>query len=688
MDGAPVSRRGRLRGALSPSCTAACVGGRRISDIQIEGGDEFERVACGGQATRIPRGTLEGVWFWIHFLGHVRTLDFERVSSTAGEAQGRLTSAALPWRQRIPLRCSVGCEKWQQFRSHSLWAIARTVEARSVAPQVCRVNGLPSHRFGEAGWRHQESPRPHSSLHSSSSGRFSVRLGARGTFRLPALRIGYLPTDTSFSVIRGDEVVTLELILSMRRVTLAPVTITERSRCADASGNDGSLVGIWEQVSATLDATSRSSTHAALAVETISYTSPHSNRDRGPPDPVVESATWRRGGSFQSVEARDLAEHGFLRVHDGELEFLAPDTRVLIDSAFTQTYCLSRRPGPANQMSWQGIGFRHPKPPANLVTVEGVLWVDEEARLQQLDYTYRGLAREVEKIQPGGTIHFLELPPRQWIVARWNVRMAETVIERRTTGVGTGARIESVTGVRGVVEREGVAVRVRIGSNPIVPLDAFPANVRMEGARSASPDVAVWSLERDGHPTLLDQDAQGAFSPSYATPGTNRLLVWTSRMRALGLPPDASLVQLRPIGDSLVGTIRVPDDKALSARLCPATRGAVAVGIRPSDERETLVLSQAQAELRTARRYMLANDDTSSTQWRACGLPRNVSLVLWSERDGIPQVHSRFRIPQGIDIAMISGNSDSRSPRRRRVRRRRQRRSSYFLRATPCHSPA
>src|SRR5690606_29440681 len=72
--------------------------------------------------------------------------------------------------------------------------------------------------------------------------------------------------------------------------------------------------------------------------------------------------------------------------------------------------------------------------------------------------------------------------------------------------------------------------------------------------------------------------------------------------------------------------------------------------------------SQAHADLRSARRYDVAYRDTSSTQWRACGLPRDESLVLWSERDGVPWVHSRFRIPAGIDIALISGNSDAPVP--------------------------
>ncbi len=169
---------------------------------------------------------------------------------------------------------------------------------------------------------------------TTSSGRFSVQLGGGGTFRLRALRIGYLPTDTSFSTARADDVVTLRLILSMRRVVLAPVTVAERNRCADASAGNGALVGIWEQVSATLDATSRSDADEALAVETISYTASQRSRDRAPSALAVESPTWRRGGSFQSAEARDLVEHGFLRIREGELEFLAPDARVLIDSAF------------------------------------------------------------------------------------------------------------------------------------------------------------------------------------------------------------------------------------------------------------------------------------------------------------------------------------------------------------------
>ena len=497
---------------------------------------------------------------------------------------------------------------------------------------------------------------------TTSSGRFSVQLGGGGTFRLRALRIGYLPTDTSFSTARAGDVVTLRLILSMRRVVLAPVTVAERNRCADASAGNGALVGIWEQVSATLDATSRSGADEALAVETISYTASQRSRDRAPSALAVEPHTWRRGGSFQSAEARDLVEHGFLRIREGELEFLAPDARVLIDSAFMREYCLSPRAGPPNREGWQGIGFRHPRPPGHLVTVEGVLWVDADARLRMLEYRFRGLAGEVEKVQPGGTVHFRELPNHQWIVSRWRLRMAETVVERLPTGVRAGARLESVIRVRGVVERGGVAVRVRIGDSPAVAIDAFPATVHLEGARSALPDVAVWSISSDDRARLLVQDQQGVVHPSHATPGSNRFLVWTSLMRALGLPPDTSLVLLRPVDDSLAGTIRIPDEKIISRRLCATTRGAVAVGARPTERRTTLVLSQAHAYPRSARRYDVAYSDTSSTQWRACGLPRNESLVLWSERDGVPWVHSRFRIPAGIDIALISGNSDSPVP--------------------------
>jgi hypothetical protein len=46
-------------------------------------------------------------------------------------------------------------------------------------------------------------------------------------------------------------------------------------------------------------------------------------------------------------------------------------------------------------------------------------------------------------------------------------------------------------------------------------------------------------------------------------------------------------------------------------------------------------------------------------QWLACGLPANETLVLWSGNEATPVVHSRFRVPAGVGIALISGSTEA-----------------------------
>jgi len=497
---------------------------------------------------------------------------------------------------------------------------------------------------------------------TSDGGAFSIRLGSGGRFRLRALRIGYVPTDTSIVVGAPDDSLTLWLVLSPRRVVLQPVKIVGRSSCGESNRANEAVIGVWEHVSAALDATTRGELDSTLAVETISYTLERSLRGGEVRQAAFEPPTWRRGGSFRSAAAAELVERGFLRTKGEELEFLAPDAVLLVDSAFTNRYCLTLLAGSADRPTWQGIAFRHPQPPSGLITIEGALWVDAEARLQRLEFEYRGLPREVERVRPGGVIAFQELPNRQWIVSRWHLRMARTSNARRTTGLGPAARVETVTDVLGVTERGGVAVRSRMSGGRPRAVEAIPASIRVDGGDASPGTVAVWWLDTDGTSVLLPQDERGNVQATRLVPGPNRFALWTAQMRSLGMPPDTTVLSLHPDGDSLRGVLRAPDEQALAARLCPASRGALAVGTEPAFGQAALRLSRSADNLHESHHYRMTTSRSAGKHWIACGLPTNERLVLWSDNAGRAEVHTRFRIPAGVGIALVSGNVDIAPP--------------------------
>ena len=126
------------------------------------------------------------------------------------------------------------------------------------------------------------------------------------------------------------------------------------------------------------------------------------------------------------------------------------------------SHCLWTEPAPADHPEWVGIGVRAARERRGIAEIKGTLWLDRSSsELRLFDYLYTGLAKEVERANPGGRVEFQRLPTGHWIVSRWVIRMPQMVIMRSVQGIGVYGEVDDRHVVQAMHERGGETIDVR-----------------------------------------------------------------------------------------------------------------------------------------------------------------------------------------------------------------------------------
>lgn len=323
-------------------------------------------------------------------------------------------------------------------------------------------------------------------------GRFVIRAGVAGSYRLRTQMIGYATTETDPFRLEPGETAQRLIQVPLRAVALDGIRVTGGARCRPRPGSGPETARLWEE--------GRKALEVASWTEKESVVRFHAIRHRSVLDPrtlrVVERSEegwrgWSGRSPFSSIPAERLATEGYVRqAADGELTFYAPDADVLLSDLFLDSHCFFVRSPPADEPELIGLGFepvrRGPHP-----DIRGVLWLDRgTAELRRLDFGYTAVPTVPAGLHAvaGGRVEFERLATGVWIVRRWWIRMPEVAL--RVGGVSgnrpepiltaiheTGAEVRSATAPDGrpLAEAGGAVLYGLITADLPDPVDIDPA---------------------------------------------------------------------------------------------------------------------------------------------------------------------------------------------------------------------
>ncbi|MEW5919203.1 MAG: hypothetical protein AB1762_22560, partial [Gemmatimonadota bacterium] len=323
---------------------------------------------------------------------------------------------------------------------------------------------------------------------------------------------------------------------------------------------------------------------------------------------------------------------------------------VLLDPAFASAYCFALEPAPIAHPDWVGLALSPARNDARKVSIEGVLWMTRAGALQRFDFRYIGLDRVLEAAQPGGRVEFYQLPSGQWIVSRWMIRMPQGATQMEPVGfrAAPAPRLRLV----GVVERGAFASRVEYGVRQFVELSRQVAILTLRDQSGQPLRGTTMQLPSEGLTWTVDSSRSVRTDP--LRPGVYQLFVQTPLMRDVGIAPERVDLTILPDTNEVAIHVSVPSLDAIRRKICPGGgTGAAAFG-RVRAARRAVHVSRVSDGLQVDAVTIVTNAVIDSTgRWHACGLPRAVTLALWTEHAGGREILTRFRIPRAVDLAAV-----------------------------------
>ncbi len=257
---------------------------------------------------------------------------------------------------------------------------------------------------------------------SNEQGRFATAAVTPGSYRLRALRIGYLAwTSERFSLAAG-QVRDDTLAVTSPPVVLDEIVIEANSPCRGSPEADRRMALLWDEARKSLSL-ARASESEALSFRTI--------LSRWFVDPSGRQAELRRWEVFNqgrwpivTLPPDSLLRAGFVQPGDTILgpTYYGPDAAVFFSDGFLQTHCFRLVRSPPKSPPLLGLGYE-PIRGRPVPDIEGVLWLDPKTTaLRRLEYHYSGLWDWVPKHGTGGAIDFGLLRTGQVVITGWEIR--------------------------------------------------------------------------------------------------------------------------------------------------------------------------------------------------------------------------------------------------------------------------
>ena len=261
------------------------------------------------------------------------------------------------------------------------------------------------------------------------AGRFFIRAGAAGGYRVKALQIGYRSwLSPAFRLAAGQTLV-YRIEMPAVPIELAAITVEAASGCRVHPETGQGAAELWEEAQKALSAT-----ELTIAERRYRFRTATTERTL---DPRLRVQTEERRTAlgfsdwpFESLAPESLARRGFVQDAPGGPLYYGPDVRVLFSAAFLNTHCFRvEQPPPGNGGEGLiGLAFE-PTAKRRVKDIGGVLWLDRRtAELRYLEFRYTQLEDWIPADLVGGRIEFYRLPTGGWILRRWRLRAPIPVV--------------------------------------------------------------------------------------------------------------------------------------------------------------------------------------------------------------------------------------------------------------------
>ena len=328
-------------------------------------------------------------------------------------------------------------------------------------------------------------------------GDFTLLLARGGTWRVSAMRIGFVPTPLgAFEIAdREQRRVDAPFVVSGAAVgrMIARLVVDTGQVCGRGPEDSGLLVAtLLGQARGALAATVLSAADGGATAEWQRFAM-LTDRLGTPLTPMrLERFTSATDRPFRSESQEALAKDGYYWDRGDERQYNAPDAQVLLSEQFVSSHCY-RLSGPHPERSeWVGVTFTPAERRRGIVEVRGTIWLDRASvELRQLDYEYVDLPPALERAGARGAVEFLRLPTDVWVVSRWEMRLPRQGIVRSRTG---DVDTEPSWQVNAVMISGGEVTLVRrdgadLLRNAASPVDRFPEVTARIGMAPQCPDA-------------------------------------------------------------------------------------------------------------------------------------------------------------------------------------------------------
>ena len=267
---------------------------------------------------------------------------------------------------------------------------------------------------------------------TDAMGRYLLRAGSPGTYRLRTLVVGYRRWESSdFTLARAQSVERL-ILLALVPIALPAYTVEAERTCVVRPEEGAAAAALWEEVRKTLQVTQMTIDRRRYRFITLETTREF-DRNRVLVDSTTQPQLGFTALGFGSASAEELARDGFVRAAPGGPIYYAPDARVLVSDVFLDSHCF--RVSRSGDGSMLGLLFE-PVARGDTPDVRGALWLDSAtAELRSLEWEYTELSRWARQASPGGTMEFARLPNGAWFIREWQLTapVARVVLGRSDT---------------------------------------------------------------------------------------------------------------------------------------------------------------------------------------------------------------------------------------------------------------
>lgn len=347
-----------------------------------------------------------------------------------------------------------------------------------------------------------------------------------GMVALQFRRIGFSPLTVSLADSANGRI---DVFLTRLPTVLPAVKAIVTAQC-DAGANRDDVLALWDQARSgmltSLVARQSPAAYASVLLYRVDYRGDDEVRRTVERIELPPGVT---GAFIAGGEPAVLARDGYLDRTGFESVFVAPDDHVLSDESFLATHCFTLESTPASSDSI-GIRFESGKG-VKSVGIAGVVWMRRNPLdIISVEYSYTNVERALQRVKPGGSIRFRQMPNGITMIHAWRIRggaaaSPSSSSSMQRTRVGSGGVLTRARAPRGgrdpvvTVSETGAVIELMQWADVptyVAPLGTVSGVVIDKATKKPLTNAL---LRFDGTPFKTVTDSTGAFTMHDVLPG-------------------------------------------------------------------------------------------------------------------------------------------------------------------------